>query len=745
MLRQVQQSASWHHSAAVQQQWAVALSSSGALRSGCGIARLRAVALSIGLDQWPPVSGHSFCSSAPPPSAPPSASPPESAAAPPADAGKSTSPKDWPIIRRFAVESAVKSYGASTLADDIFVLHGPRGVGKRTAVKAVLKDWASPPHAVAHVDLYAALLTPRSDASPSPPWLNRLYPEAASSPSNESSASRAGLAHLSSSSSQTEEPRSKEHAVDGASMSPDSESFPGPAVFQPRYQRALRTNLELGLLSVVKEGIRRNKIKMEDIFWALTWRRHVDAALERHLSDGSVRSPDSSMSFRRLKSVAGPAYAELASTYEIFEVTDPDKKDASDSGPELVVKKLQFRREPDPNTGRLWLEALVNVPAVAKKQYHEPNQIGLALNALHLARQVLEVQEEWRSQGPGRGAADAATAWSVLMIDLLSAAAEAGTFEPKLVIHGIELLRQAPGLGHSRRKRLRHVVSGAQFHDQLILQLTERAKTLPVILTTSDGHYSNDFDTEQKFLEARVKPSEYFGWTAVEASVHLVPRLVSPAQWARLNDAVGLNARHLAEFHSLWAERAAGLTSAVRDSSDEGSHFDRTVVEYLDELERESFRPAMRDVVRRVAEKGREAWTARRSWARGLIRRWDDVRWVRWATLQVLDFLRALQRARYGVNYVNLAASEFLEDEVARALMSAGVLYQQRDPPYIRPVTKAFQGLMEAWLRDELVKLSLQDKVAYAGLRLMNGRYYRHLVKPSLGPKDFVMGDYRYV
>ena len=82
---------------------------------------------------------------------------------------------------------------------------------------------------------------------------------------------------------------------------------------------------------------------------------------------------------------------------------------------------------------------------------------------------------------------------------------------------------------------------------------------------------------------------------------------------------------------------------------------------------------------------------------------------------------------------------------MARALMSAGVLYQQRDPPYIRPVTKAFQGLMEAWFREELVKLSLQDKVAYAVLRLMNGRYYRHLVKQSLGPKDFVMGEYRYV
>lgn len=373
----------------------------------------------------------------------------------------------------------------------------------------------------------------------------------------------------------------------------------------------------------------------------------MDAALERHLSEGGVRCPDSSVSFRRLKSVTGPAYAELASAYDIFESTDPENENASVSEPKPVVKKLQLRNEPDPNTARLWLEALVNVPAVVKKEYHEPNQIGLALNVLHLARQVLEVQEEWRSRGPGRGAADAATAWSVLMIDLLSAAAEKGRFEPKLVIHGIELLRQAPGLGAGRRKRLRHVVSGAQFHDHLVLKLTERAKTLPVILTTSDGYYSSDFDTEQKFLDERVTPFEYFGWTGVEASVHLVPRLVSPGQWTRLQDVVGLNARHLAEFHSLWAERAAGLTSAEKESLDEGSHFARTVVEYLEKLERESFRPAMRDVVRRVAEKGR---AARRGRGRGLLRRWDDVRWNRWATLQVLDFLRVLQRAHYGVS-----------------------------------------------------------------------------------------------
>lgn len=97
------------------------------------------------------------------------------------------------------------------------------------------------------------------------------------------------------------------------------------------------------------------------------------------------------------------------------------------------------------------------------------------------------------------------------------------------------------------------------------------------------------------------------------------------------------------------------------------------------------------------------------------------------------------------MNYVNLAGSEFLEDEVARALMEAGLLYQQRDPPYIRPVTKAFQDLLEGWFRDQWVKLSLQDKLAYAVLRVVNGRYYRHLVKPSLGRKEFVLGEYRYV
>jgi guanylate kinase len=46
--------------------------------------------------------------------------------------------KDWSIIRRFVIESAVKRYGSTTLADEIFVLHGPCGVGKRTAVKGMV-------------------------------------------------------------------------------------------------------------------------------------------------------------------------------------------------------------------------------------------------------------------------------------------------------------------------------------------------------------------------------------------------------------------------------------------------------------------------------------------------------------------------------------------------------------------------------------------------------------------------------
>jgi hypothetical protein len=531
---------------------------------------------------------------------------------------------------------------------------------------AALKEWAGPQYAVAHVDLYTVFRSLSSSAEPSRPWLTRLYPKAqpdVSAASNErgTCAGPGG--------------RADAKTLAGGSGAPKdgglSPSF--PSLFLKRTQRLLRQTLEDELLSVVKDGVKKGHIRAEDVFWALTWKRHVDAALECHLEEGPVRSPESSISFRRLQSKAGPAYAKVARAYELVDILveggdveraagDSSEPDLA-AGPNFAVKPVPPKDTPDEYTARLWLEALVNVPALGKKRYREESQVELALRALQLAREIVDLQEHWRNRSRRRGsvAGDAAVVWSMLLIDLLSATAKEGVFEPKLVIHGLELLRQAPLIVPSRKyKRYTIGVPGAHFHDQLIVKLMDRVKTLPVILTASDGYYSSRFDTEQKFLASRVQPSEYFGWTGAEAAVHLVPRVFSPGQWARLNRALGLNVRHLAEFHSLWAQGASSLTSAEREASEEGSHFARVLEEYLTELERESFRPVLRDVVRRVAERGREKWAAGRSRRRGVLFRWDDVRWTRWATLQVLDFLRALQRAGYGVSFMPTFDSDVL-------------------------------------------------------------------------------------
>lgn len=534
---------------------------------------------------------------------------------------------------------------------------------------AALKEWAGPQYAVAHVDLYTVFRSLGSSAEPSRPWLTRLYPKAqpdVSAASTERGA-RAGPGG-----------RADAKTLAGGSGAPKdgglSPSF--PSLFLKRTQRLLRQTLEDELLSVVQKGVEEGHIRAEDVFWALTWKRHVDAALECHLAEGPVRSPESSISFRRLQSKAGPAYAKVASAYELVDILveggDPERAEGDSSepdpaaGPNFAVKPVPPKDTPDEYTARLWLEALVNVPAVVKKQYKEESQVELALRALYLARNIVDLQGHWRNRSERRGsvAGDAAVAWSVLLIDLLSATAKEGRFEPKLVIHGLELLRQAPLIVPSRHKYRRRFWSenatGAHFHDQLILKLMERVKTLPVILTASDGYYSSRFDTEQKFLASRVQPSEYFGWTGAEAAVHLVPRVFSPGQWARLNRALGLNVRHLAEFHSLWAQGASSLTSAEREAAEECSHFARALEEYLKELEQESFRPVLRDVVRRVAERGRKKWGAGRSRGRGVLFQWDDVRWTRWAILQVLDFLRALQRAGYGVSFPPALDSDVL-------------------------------------------------------------------------------------
>ncbi|CAI5472774.1 unnamed protein product [Closterium sp. Yama58-4] len=99
-------------------------------------------------------------------------------------------------------------------------------------------------------------------------------------------------------------------------------------------------------------------------------------------------------------------------------------------------------------------------------------------------------------------------------------------------------------------------------------------------------------------------------------------------------------------------------------------------------------------------EEEEERWMEEEEEERGEYRR--QLR--EWARFQMMDFVHALATAEFGVNYGKDSGEEFMEDPAAAALLKVGLLYQQRDPMYVRPTSVAFQRCLTRWLV-ELVRL----------------------------------------
>ncbi|CAI5477407.1 unnamed protein product [Closterium sp. Yama58-4] len=99
-----------------------------------------------------------------------------------------------------------------------------------------------------------------------------------------------------------------------------------------------------------------------------------------------------------------------------------------------------------------------------------------------------------------------------------------------------------------------------------------------------------------------------------------------------------------------------------------------------------------------------------------------------WARFQMMDFVHALATAEFGVNYGKDSGEEFMEDPAAAALFKVGLLYQQRDPMYVRPTSVAFQRCLTRWLVSERLQLGSLQTAKYYWMRTCRGRHYRHLM-----------------
>ncbi|XP_071936421.1 uncharacterized protein [Coffea arabica] len=99
-----------------------------------------------------------------------------------------------------------------------------------------------------------------------------------------------------------------------------------------------------------------------------------------------------------------------------------------------------------------------------------------------------------------------------------------------------------------------------------------------------------------------------------------------------------------------------------------------------------------------------------------------------WAKIQLLDFVQSLVNTEFGVNYLADCSLEILDDPSAVALLEVGLLYAQRDPSFIRPITRGIQRCLARWLVQQRLQMNFKQSVEFLWQRSVRGRSYRHLM-----------------
>lgn len=370
-----------------------------------------------------------------------------------------------------------------------------------------------------------------------------------------------------------------------------------------------------------------------------------------------------------------------------------------------------------------------------KYEVEEAAFVKEGMAALRVAKEVIEMEQEWKREAVrdlnrsgrfSRSLVNSATDWPVLLVDLLSQAAEVDFFQPKLVINNIDVLRKATTADDS-------MVPAGMYHDSLIWRLIAlgvNERCLPVILVTSDGYYSYqafvDFGFPDIFLSR-----ETFGWKLQEAKLHMIPDYFSESEWKVIDEVLGPNPRHLSELYALKQSTCHAEILQDRNS------FEDIVDAYLAYLQATVVNPAMEatlailqnfasDVCNGKVPESRLPFGA--PW-RHPPPKDDRVASVKWAKIQLIDFVQSLVNTEFGVNYLADYSLEILDDPSAVALMEVGLLYAQRDPSFIRPITRGIQRCLARWLVQERMQMSFYDSIPYLWQRIVRGRSYRHLMK----------------
>lgn len=465
-----------------------------------------------------------------------------------------------------------------------------------------------------------------------------------------------------------------------------------------------KTQLETCLESMTQKGIQLGAITSSQIFSTLNKWHRLDTVLRRILLQNNSnialksRNAISKVSSSVLWDRAVFALSARSNAKEIDEILGLE-----DKGKSLSVEEASYFRE--------------------------------AFVALRLAKEVITMQQGWRAcaiahlnrtGGFSRSLANSCTDWPCLLLELLSKAAEIDYFQPKLVINNIEVLKKAILVDDS-------MVSGPMYHDSLIwriVALGANERCLPIMLATSDSYYSYqaywDFGFPDIFISR-----ENFGWAPQEAKMHMVNDYFSQSEWTVIIEVLGPNPRHLFELYAL--KQSSYYQKVLEDKA---STFEDIVDAYLAYLQVTVVNPAMDKALEFLQKFANDAKSGKIPKDRLRFGSpWkhpskldDPTQCQQWAKLQLLDFVQSLINTEFGVNYLGDCSFEIFDDPCTVALLEVGLLYAQRDPSFIRPISIGIQRCLVRWLVQERMKMSLQNLLQFLWQRIIRGRSYRHLM-----------------
>lgn len=465
-----------------------------------------------------------------------------------------------------------------------------------------------------------------------------------------------------------------------------------------------KTQLETCLESMTQKGIQLGAITSSQIFSTLNKWHRLDTVLRRILLQNNSnialksRNAISKVSSSVLWDRAVFALSARSNAKEIDEILGLEEK-----GKSLSVEEASYFRE--------------------------------AFVALRLAKEVITMQQGWRASaiahlnrtgGFSRSLANSCTDWPCLLLELLSKAAEIDYFQPKLVINNIEVLKKAILVDDS-------MVSGPMYHDSLIwriVALGANERCLPIMLATSDSYYSYqaywDFGFPDIFISR-----ENFGWAPQEAKMHMVNDYFSQSEWTVIIEVLGPNPRHLFELYAL--KQSSYYQKVLEDKA---STFEDIVDAYLAYLQVTVVNPAMDKALEFLQKFAKDAKSGKipkdklrfgSPWKHPS-KLDNPTQCQQWAKLQLLDFVQSLINTEFGVNYLGDCSFEIFDDPCTVALLEVGLLYAQRDPSFIRPISIGIQRCLVRWLVQERMKMSLQNLLQFLWQRIIRGRSYRHLM-----------------